>query len=262
MKIIESIRRLFGRRREIPDIQEDWFIAGGEGVRVCVIDTGLPDHPALAGAIDAESSRCCVWGEDIADLHGHATAVCGVLHHWAPEARITCYKAAKGASGGAPGDLRRALEAASQGGFDVVSVSLALDAGASQMNHALGVLESLGVPVVCGAGNDASRVRYPARLAQTIAVGACDADGKPAWFSPTGPEVDCLYPGVAIRTLWLRGGAATRSGTSMAAPCAAAVAALWLSWLRHARGGENPPPTGAALVAECRRVLAAAGAPV
>lgn len=247
------LRGLFARR-EIPDIPPEWLAAGGEGVRVCVIDTGLPDHRDLAGALDVDGSRSFVWGEDVYDRQGHATAVCGVLHRWAPGARITCYKAAREAHGGAPGDLRAALEAAARGGFDVVSVSLALDAGASHMNHALGVLESLGVPVVCGAGNDPSKVRYPARLAGAIAVGACDSRGRPARFSPSGNGVDCLFPGVGVRTLWLHGGTATESGTSMAAPCAAAVAALYISHLRRHVG--DGLPRGADLVAATRRALA------
>lgn len=57
MGIIASIRRIFRKRREIPDIPEDWIITGGEGVTVCVIDTGVPDHSALAGTIDAEGKR-------------------------------------------------------------------------------------------------------------------------------------------------------------------------------------------------------------
>lgn len=255
--IIATIRKLFRKRREIPDIPEDWIITGGEGVTVCVIDSGLPDHPALAGTIDAGASRNFVWGEDIADQNGHATAVCGVLNYWAPMARIVCVKAAGADGSGATTALRLAFEEAAGMKPDIVCCSIGVDAGASKCLHALGILEAQGIPVICSAGNTGAQVRYPGRFAQTIAVGACDARGRRAWFTPSGAEVDCLYPGMAVRTPWLHGGYAINNGTSLAAPCAAAVAALWLAWVR--RGGDTMP-AGAELVAECRRALIQAGA--
>lgn len=67
--------------------------AGGEGVRVLVIDSGVPDHGAVVGAIDVKNCRNFVWDEGKGDLNGHATSVCGVLLAWAPKVSITCFKA-------------------------------------------------------------------------------------------------------------------------------------------------------------------------
>lgn len=261
MKIIEAIKNFFGMGREIPDIPEDWLITGGEGVSVCVVDSGAPAHPALDDCIDFGKSRSAVWGCGDGDMNGHATAVCGIIHAYAPKARLVCIKVAGEDGKGTATDLRLALEGACTLKPDVVCVGICVKAGASKCQHALGVLESLGIPVICAAGNDGDRgVMYPARFPQAIAVGACDRRGRRPSWSAQGPEIDCLYPGVRIPTLWLRGGRAVVSGTSFAAPAAAGVAALWLSWLR--RGSSDTATSGAELVAECRRAITEAGAEV
>lgn len=247
-------------RREIPDVPEDWRATRGKGIRILVIDSGLPDHRVLRGVLDVEASRSFVWESDIWDRCGHATAVCGIIHDYAPGARIACYKVAKdeaAAKAVDSVDLRLAFEAACDLKPDVVCCSVCFSAGVSKVMHALGILESLGIPVVCAAGNDADAgVMYPARFAQAIAVGACDRRGREAKFSPSGHLVDCLFPGVRIPTLWLHGGRASVSGTSFAAPCAAAVAALYIARLRQ--GGTDI--AGAELVGAVREALAETGA--
>lgn len=246
------LRGLFARR-EIPDVPADWHIAGGEGMTVCVLDSGLPDHPALAECLDAERSRAFD-GErtDAWDRSGHSTAACGIVHAIAPLAKIVSYRISADGEKVLSADLRVALEAAAKLGPDVVYCGGAVDRGASKCLHSLVVLESLGVPVVCAAGNGGGAIAYPARFAQTISVGACDRRGKIAAFSPLG--CDCYLPGVGVQTWWTGGGRAMVSGTCFAAACGAAVAALYLSHLRRHIG--DGIPAGADLVAAVRKALA------
>lgn len=259
MGILEAIRNLFRPCREIPDIPEEWKISGGEGVSVCVVDSGAPTHPALGDCIDYGKSRSFVWDSGNGDENGHAAAVCGIIHAYAPMARIVCFKVAGADGHGTATDMRLALEEACALKPDIVCAGICVKAGASKCQHALGVLESLGIPVICAAGNDGDKgVMYPARFPQTIAVGACNRRGRVPTWSAQGPEIDCIYPGVRIPTLWRLGGRAVVSGTSFAAPAAAGVAALWLSWLRS--GSSDTATSGAELVAECRRALVKAGA--
>ena len=260
MKIIEAIRNFFGKGREIPDIPEDWHITGGDGVTVCVIDSGAPTHPAFDDCIDYGKSRSFVWDSGYGDENGHATAVCGILHAYAPLAKIVCHKVAGKDGRGTATDLRLALEAACELKPDVVLVGIAIGCGASKCLHAIGVLESLGIPVVCAAGNDGDKgVMYPARFPQTVAVGACDRRGRVPSWSAQGPEIDCLYPGVRIPTLWLHGGQAIVSGTSFAAPAAAGVAALYLAYTKqHAPG----IPMDASAVGAIKGILRDRGAPL
>lgn len=260
IKLAAWVRGLFALR-EIPEVPDDWRATRGKGTRILVIDSGLPDHRVLRGALDVTASKSFVWESDVWDRRGHSTAVCGIIHDHAPGARIVCYKVASDEASGkevASADLRMALEAACDLMPDVVCCCVGMSAGASKCLHALGILEAAGVPVVCAAGNDADAgVMYPARFAQAIAVGACDRRGREAKFSPPG-DIDCLFPGVRIPTLWIHGGSAVVSGTSFAAPCAAAVAALYIAHLRlHVGDGI---PAGADLVAAVRDALAETGA--
>jgi Subtilase family len=133
-----------------------------------------------------------------------------------------------------------------QGGapIDVVNLSLASSGSGLFGGHcdsspsvsaatrtAIGLLTSLGVLVVVASGNQGSStgVAEPACFANAYAVGASDL-GRPervTSFTNSGPALDLLAPGLAIRSAGASGGALTSSGTSAAAPfVAGAVAAL------------------------------------
>jgi len=78
-----------------------------------------------------------------------------------------------------------------------------------------------------GAGTDT--VNYPGKFASVIAVGATTSSDLVSYFSSTGPDVEVCAPGSSIYSTTLGGGYGTLSGTSMATPHVAGVAALVLS---------------------------------
>ncbi len=90
-----------------------------------------------------------------------------------------------------------------------------------------------GVVHVVAAGNDDSNAcgGSPAHVRQAITAGATDRRDRRASFSNRGECVDLFAPGVDIKSAWRGGGTRVISGTSMASPHGAGVAALALE--RH-----------------------------
>jgi hypothetical protein len=113
-----------------------------------------------------------------------------------------------------------------------------------EVSEALGVYRAI---VVAATGNESDRPRYtinvapPAAAKGILAVGALErrAEGfAVARFSNTRP--DLVAPGVNIRSARAGGGLESMSGTSMATPHVAGVAALWHQQLRQQHGQVTP----------------------
>ena len=89
-----------------------------------------------------------------------------------------------------------------------------------------------GIVVTVAAGNNSEPTRNtsPGRVIPAITVGAVTNTDEWSSFSNFGPEIDLLAPGTNITSAWHTGGndINTISGTSMATPHVAGVAALYL----------------------------------
>jgi serine protease len=120
-------------------------------------------------------------------------------------------------------------------------VSTALD---TAVNNAV----SAGVTFVVAAGNDnANACNYsPARAASAITVGSTTSTDARSSFSNYGTCLDIFGPGSSITSTWNTGDSATNtiSGTSMASPHVAGVAALYLA----ANPGATPSQVTTALI--------------
>jgi uncharacterized repeat protein (TIGR01451 family) len=121
---------------------------------------------------------------------------------------------------------------------DIVSNSWGSDASADdRFRPDVAALRAAGILPVFSAGNEgpgAGTISSPGSLPEALAVGAVDDERLPATFSGRGPsswhevKPEVTAPGVNVVSSFPGGGLAKGTGTSMAAPHVAGLAALLL----------------------------------
>ncbi|WP_330345427.1 S8 family serine peptidase [Streptomyces longwoodensis] len=227
----------------------------GKGVTVAVLDTGVDlGHPDLADRVGV--SRSFVEGEEVADRNGHGTHVTSTVggsgaasdgreKGVAPGAALAVGKVLGDQGSGSESQIIAGMEwAAREVRADVVSLSLGTTEpsdGTDPMARAVDTLSAeTGALFVVAAGNTGtpSSIGSPGAADAALTVGAVDSADRPAPFTSAGPrhgdnalKPDLSAPGVDILAARSRltdgsGPYTTLSGTSMAAPHVAGVAAL------------------------------------
>lgn len=224
---------------DLVNIPAMWKHTKGKGVKVVILDTGMPQHKDIS----VTGSYSFIPGY-LQDKNGHATAVGGIIAAKRPVGKLGLtgiapeaedyYGAVLNSSGaGALSAVAKGIRwAVDEVGADVVNLSLGtpnMQGCEKGLREACAYAYEKGVVLVAAAGNDASDVNWPAALETVIAVAAVDRDLKTASFSARGPEVEFAAGGVSVTTTYLNGGYASMSGTSFSAPVISGIAALIIS---------------------------------
>jgi subtilisin len=236
-----------------------WSKTKGAGVTVAVVDTGIDGtHPDLAanfkGGFNAVST------DTMKDDHGHGTHVAGTIGAVldgagvvgvAPQVGLVGVKVLDKNGSGWISDIIAGIQWVVDQGYPVINMSLGGPRGNDSFHDAIIAATKAGVTVVCAAGNAgppqngaASSVSFPGAYPESIAVAASDANDQLAKFSSRGPEVTLVAPGVGVRSTLPGGNYGKYSGTSMASPHVAGLAALAI-----ASGSRGPAAVRAALKA-------------
>ncbi|MCW2701788.1 MAG: serine protease [Blastococcus sp.] len=219
------------------------YTATGSGVTAYVIDTGIRlDHSDFGER--ATSGYDAVDSGSADDCNGHGTHVAGTIggsaYGVAKDVSLVAVRVLDCSGSGTNSGVLAGIDwvtAHHPAGAPAVanmslggSASRALDSAVSRS-----IADGVTYAVAAGNGNQAGTPQdacksSPARVPAALTVGATDRTDKPATFSNYGSCVDLFAPGVEITSDWYSGTTATKtiSGTSMATPHVAGVAALYL----------------------------------
>ncbi|MGH3432180.1 MAG: S8 family serine peptidase [Thermocrispum sp.] len=244
------------------DAPEGWDAAGLSGfpqtggVKVGIVDTGIMKaHEEFAGGRIADCGGVNDFGisliiiiigadptivDDPAkceDDNGHGTHVAGTI-----AANTNNGKGVAGVAFNSPLAICKALNGSGSGTLDmvancitwlnekgakIISMSLGGSSGSQTLQAAVQNATENGSLLIAAAGNSGnSSLSYPAAYPEVVSVAATDNKDAKASFSTFNSDVEVAAPGVNIVSSWNDGGYNTISGTSMATPHAAGVAAI------------------------------------
>ncbi|MCL7456264.1 S8 family peptidase [Micromonospora echinofusca] len=211
----------------------------GRNVTAYVLDTGIrTTHTSLADPAP-------IWGTNTiggpnSDCHGHGTHVAGIVggkfsERWsAYNAQLVAVKVLDCVGYGTTASVVAGVDwvTANRTGPAIANMSLGSIASPA-VDQAVQNSIASGITYIVAAGNNASDAcaMSPARVPAAITVGATHGNGQRAWFSNYGSCLDIFSQGVSVVSAWHTSTTATSSlsGTSMAAPHIAALAAMYLS---------------------------------
>jgi subtilisin family serine protease len=224
------------------DVPKQWVKTKGEGVRIGILDTGLPNHRDLNGKVII--AKNFTNSPVVDDLDGHSTHVCGIiaadskddngLVGIAPKAELVIGKILNDQGAGADEWLAQGIMWCLEQKCDIINMSLGapakLERKFKRSKEAIEYAYSKNVYLFAASGNDgAESVNVPGRWNSVFCVGALDSNLKRAPFSNAGPEIDFSNIGTDVVSTYLDNSYAAISGTSQASPGIVGVAALILS---------------------------------
>ncbi|WP_086770836.1 S8 family peptidase [Streptomyces bobili] len=212
--------------------------SAGAGVTVYVIDTGVRiTHRDFGGR--ASYGWDFVGGDRGAgDGNGHGTHVAGTVAGSgagvAKKAKVVSVRVLDSAGAGTTARVIAGIDWVTRHARKPAVANLSLGGPYSaQLDAAVRASIRSGVTYTVAAGNEgrAAALYSPADVIEAITVGATDRRDVRLAYSNHGSALDLFAPGVSIVSTAHTSdtGRATWSGTSMAAPHAAGVAALYLA---------------------------------
>jgi subtilisin family serine protease len=224
----------------------------GTGVHAYVIDTGMRlTHSQYAGRV-GNGFDAITAGGNANDCHGHGTHVAGTVggNTWGVAKKVTLHpvRVLDCTGYGSDAQVIAGLDWVTANHVKPAVANMSLGGEASPaLDEAVERLIAAGVVTAVAAGNDSGNAcNYsPARTPNAYTVGSTTSSDARSSFSNYGTCLDIFGPGSSITSASYSSDTASTSmsGTSMASPHVAGVAALYL----QANPAATPAQTMAAL---------------
>lgn len=209
---------------------------GSANVIVAVIDDGIDlYHEDLENNIIHPFDMVEGWDETI-PVGEHGTHVAGIIAGQidnytggagvAPKTKIMPINVFEG-DGAYSSDVIKAIYHAVDNGADIINMSLGSYYYSWLNQEAIEYAHDAGVVIIAAAGNDATDDPwYPAAYEHVVSVASTTSWDSPSYFSNYGSTIDISAPGSSIYSTLPYDSYGVMSGTSMASPVVAGVAAL------------------------------------
>jgi subtilisin family serine protease len=209
----------------------------GSGVNAYVIDTGIRRTHSQFGGRAFSGFTAINDGRGTTDCNGHGTHVAGTIggstYGVAKSVRLYAVRVLSCSGSGTTSGVIAGVDWVRFNHIKPAVANMSLGGGASSsLDTAVNNSINAGVTYAVAAGNsNANAANFsPARVGAAITVGSSTSSDGRSSFSNFGSVVDIFAPGSSIRSAWYTSDTATNtiSGTSMATPHVAGVAARYL----------------------------------
>jgi serine protease len=209
----------------------------GTGVRAYVVDTGVRTSHTQFGGRASSGFTAINDGNGTNDCNGHGTHVAGTVgsstYGVAKNVKLVAVRVLDCEGSGSNSGVLAGIDWVKANHIKPAVANMSLGGGTSTaLDNAVNATVAAGVTMVVAAGNDNNNAcgHSPARAANAITVGSTSSNDRRSSFSNFGNCLDIYAPGSSIKSTWSTSNSATNtiSGTSMAAPHVAGVAALYL----------------------------------
>jgi subtilisin family serine protease len=181
-------------------------------------------------AILEQSTAAILEGNPLPPHFGHGTMVAGLIHLFAPTAKIMPLKAFNADGTANVSDIVSAVYYATDHGARIINMSFELSQISDALLGAVNYATRKGVICIASAGNDSQQgLVYPAAYGNVIAVGSVDQQNHASSFSNYGPDLTLAAPGEGLVTTYPGNHYAAAWGTSFSSALVAGTTADLLS---------------------------------